>query len=185
MSDSSTSLRRVLSLPEGGPVSSDDHWKGFHERLNKEFASIKSASLPDLASKIGELLDIEIPDVLMTSWKKLGELQSVLEESKNSPEATFYVGLAEHTVSSEYRPYIEVRVANAPVKKIEFTLRLLFELKGCILKIREGAIAEAQTGSCDLEAILEYADLALVKKKLSLINLPGSLALSDSLAAKI
>lgn len=180
MTNSSTSLRQVLPLSEEESAASGGQWKEFRERLGKEAAGIKWAALPDLASKVGELLDVQIPDILMISWKRSSELQNVLEESKKSPDAIFHVGLAEHTINTEHRPYIEARVANAPVKKIEFTLRLLFKVKGCILKIERGAVTQAQTGSCELEGILEYGSLALARKKLAPITLPGSFSFTDS-----
>ncbi len=182
MTESPTSLRRVLSSPEENVTNrSGEQWKEFRARLDQEAKGIKWAALPDLASKVGELLDLEIPDLLLFYWKKCGELQTVIEESRRNPEATMYVGLAEHTINAEHRPYIEARIANAPVKRLEFTLRLLFKLKGCILKVQAGAITHAQTGACELEGVLEYENLALARKKLAPINLPGTFSLSGRL----
>lgn len=185
MTGSSTSLRRVLPLPEeASPNPSGEQWKELHKRLGNEVKGIKWAAMPDVVSKIGELLDIEIPDLLLTSWKRCGELETVLEESKKNPEAITYVGLSEHTINTAHRPYLEARIANTPVKKIEFILRLLFKLKGCILKVQGGAITEAQMGACELEGTLEYGNLALARKKLAPISLPGSISMSDRQSAR-
>ena len=42
--------------------------------------------MPDLTSKVAELFNVELPDLLVSSWKKARELQEALEESKKSPD---------------------------------------------------------------------------------------------------
>src|SRR5262249_24608678 len=104
------------------------------------------------------------------------------EESKNDPESARYLELVEHTITSEHHPYIEVRVKGAPVRKIEFTAQLLMRLKGFILKVQAGRIAEIQTGTCELEGTIEYKGLMIAKESLRPIGLPGSIQISEPAA---
>ena len=94
------------------------------------------------------------------------------------------VGLADHTINSEHTPYIEVRIAKAPPKKIEFKLKLLFKLKACELKIQAGLIKQARTGACEVEGTLAQGTLVLATKKLAPIRLPGVFPTDASLAAR-
>jgi hypothetical protein len=182
MADSPVTLRRVFAIPEdGAPDQSPDRWKTVQEKITEECKGIKlPAAMPDLAPKICELFDVKIPDVLLASWKKVEELQTALRKSKNAPEEVMYLELADHTINVEQKPHVEMRIKNVPVKKIEFTVKLVFKLKGFVLKIQEGAIKEMQTGSCEVKGTIAYQGLVVAEKKLEPIKLPLSIPLHRS-----
>lgn len=181
-------IREMFSLPEeGAPDPSDDRWKAFKEKLSEEARGIKwTAAMPDLAPKICELLDIKIPDVLVAAWKKARELQTVLEKSKTKPAEVIYLELAEHTISSEHKPFIDTRLRNISVKKIELVVQLGFKLKGFVLKIQNGGIREMQTGHCEAKGTIKYSNLTIAEKKMEPIRLPLSIPVpwSDNGAEK-
>ena len=176
MSKSSITVRDVFELPKPGESESEG-WKTFGERVSEEVKGIKTAAMPDIAEKVAELFEIPIPDIFLASWKKASSLQAALEESRSAPEAVMNTELGEHTINSVHRPYIEIRIQNKTVKKIEFTLKLSFGLKGFVLKIQDGAIRGMQTGLCEVKGKLEYQDLVIAEKKLAPITLPGSVSL--------
>lgn len=181
MTDSPATLRDVFEIPEpDAPERSSEKWKGFQEKIIKEVKGVKVASMPDITKKFGELFDIPIPDIFMSSWKKANALQAVLEESRKSPETVMNIELAEHTIVSQHKPSIEVKIRDAVVKKLEFTLRLGFVLKGFNLKIKNGAIREIQTGLCEAKGTVEYDQLVIAEKKLAPIALPTLIKLRDS-----
>lgn len=175
MSSQDVSLRQVFSLPENGAKDpSPDRWKSFQTKLRSEMKTIQwSASMPDLVEKVTELFDVKLPDLFLLSWKKADDLRNALNESKKTPEATKYVELAEHSITSKHEPYIEVRVRNVEVKRIEFEVNLTFTLKGFELMIKAGEVQEIRTGRCEVEGKVVYKDLKLLEKKLSTIALPA------------
>jgi hypothetical protein len=181
MTDSPATLRDVFELPEpDAPERSTEKWKGFQEKIVKEVKGVKLASMPDITKKFGELFDIPIPDIFLSSWKKANALQAVLEESRKSPETVMNIELAEHTIVSQHKPCIEVKIRDAVVKKLEFTLKLGFVLKGFNLKIKNGAIREIQTGLCEAKGTVAYEELVIAEKKLAPIALPTLIKLRDS-----
>jgi hypothetical protein len=170
----STTVRYIFALPEAGETEhAPDGWKTFQEKISKEIKGMKVVAMPDLAAKMGELFDIPIPDIFLTSWKKANVLQTLLEESKKTPETVMELELSEHTINSQHKPHIEVRVQNTTVKKLEFILRLVFRVKGFALKIQNGAIKEMRTGLCDARGTMEYQGLIIAEKKLAPIHLPA------------
>jgi hypothetical protein len=176
MTDPSLNLRNLLSLPDpAAPAAAPNQWQDFQGRLGREIKTIKwPAAMPDLASKIGELFNVPLPDLLVVSWKKADALQALLEESRKNPEKVMFLELAEHTLRSDYHPYIEIRIAGMPLpKKIEFTVRLSASLKGIILRIKGGAIAEIQMGNCEFEGKVQYAELTMADKKVGPIQFRG------------
>ena len=169
MNNSSLSLSTLFSLPKPGATTPpSNQWQEFQSRVNREIKTIKwLAPMPDLVSKVGELFNVELPDLLVLSWKKATQLQEALEESRRSPEQIIVLDLAEHVITNQYHPYIEIRIAGVPSpKKIEFTVELLTRLKGIILRIQAGTITEIQAGSCDFEGKVKYQDLTIADKKL-------------------
>ena len=179
MKNSSLNLGTLFSFPDPQATSTasppSNEWQQFQSRLGREIKTIKwPAAMPDLASKIVELFDVELPTLFVSSWKKVGELKEALEESRKSPEEVIVLDLAEHEITNEYRPYIEIRIAGMPLpKKIEFKVKISTELRGINLKIQAGKITEIQAGSCDFEGKLKYEDLTLAEKKVGPIELLG------------
>jgi hypothetical protein len=175
---SSTSLGAVFAIPGyGGNVESHAQWKAFHDKLAREMKSVKTASIPDVTPKIGQLFDIQIPDILLSSWKKAIEVRTILDKSRAAPQDAFWAGLGEHTITSEHHPYVDIRIKEQTVKRIEFTIRLLFKLNSFVLKIQQGEIRQIQTGTCEVKGVVEYQGIAIAEKKLEPINLPGVLVL--------
>jgi hypothetical protein len=176
MSDSSINLRSLFSFPDPDtPAAPSNQWQEFQNRLGREIKTIKwPAAMPDLVSKIGELFNVELPDLLVVSWKKAGELQDALAESRKAPEDVIFLELAEHVITSEHHPFIEIRIAGVSLpKRIQFTVGLSATLKGVVLRIKRGEIVEIETGSCEFEGKVKYEDLTIADKKLGPIHLRG------------
>ncbi len=88
MKNSSLNLRTLFSFPDPAATAErSNQWQEFQSRLGREMRTIKwPAAMPDLASKVAELFNVELPDLLVSSWKKARELQEALEESRKSPD---------------------------------------------------------------------------------------------------
>ena len=180
MTDAPITLREVFEVPEAGATAQPtEGWKTFQGNILKEVKSIKIAAMPDLMAKVGELLDVPVPNILLASWKKASALQSAFAESRKSPDAKMDVALGEHSVNSKHTPCIEVMVQNATVKKIDFTMQLVFRLKGFILTIQNGTIKHIQTGTCEVAGTIEYEGLKIAEKKFGTIKLPDSLTMPE------
>jgi hypothetical protein len=174
MSESPT-VREIFEIPSpGSPEESAPRWQSFREWINNEVKDIKTVTTPDVVAKLGELLEISIPEILLTAWKKTNMLQQVLEDSRKTPESILSLELAEHTINSQHHPHIEIRVKNDLTKKIDFTLRLIFKLQGFGLKIQDGSVREVRSGKCDVRGTLEYQGLTIAEQKVAPINLPAS-----------
>ncbi len=181
--ESAPTLRQVFALPGKETDPSDDNWKAFQEKVTKEVKGVKwIASMPDLAPKVCELLDIKVPDVLISAWKKVQDIQNVLAESKNTPDKIVYLELAEHTIDYHTKPSIDVKIKRATVKKLELPIQLGFKLKGFVLKIQNGGIREMQTGNCEAKGSIKYAGITVAEKKLEPIKLPFSIKIPDEVS---
>jgi len=185
--DAPATIREVFDLPKDGEKDPrPDRWQVIEDRIKKEVKDVKfPAALHDLGPKICELFNVPLPDVMVTSWKKVGGLQALLEKSRNSPDEVMYLELAQHSINSEHKPHLEMRIKDLPVKKIEFLVKLVFNLKGFVLKVKAGAIQEIQTGACEVKGTITYAGQTIVEKKLTPIKLPGRVPVPSSLGTLI
>src|SRR5262249_29814497 len=181
--ESPVTIRDVFDLPKAGEKDSQPkRWQVVEDRIKKEVKDVKfPAALHDLGPKICELFNVPLPDVMVTSWKKVGELQALLEKSRNSPDEVMYLELTAHTINSEHKPHLEMRIKELPVKKIELLVKLVFNLKGFVLRVKSGAITEIQTGACEVKGTVSYAGQVIAEKKLSPIKLPGSIPVPAAL----
>lgn len=177
MAEPTTTIGDVFDLPkEGQPDPKRDRWEAVQKRIKQEVKETKfPAALSDLGPKICELFNVPLPNVLVTSWKKVDDLRARLEKSRGAPDKIEYLELAQHTINCDQKPYLEMRLRDLPVKKIQFAVKLVFVLKGFVLKIQGGAIQEIQTGACEVKGTISYAGQVIVEKKLSPIKLPGKL----------
>lgn len=169
-------LRQFFDIPEKPTDKSDDHWESFQEKLAEEAKGIKwTAAMPDLGSKICELLDIKIHDLLLTAWKKVEAVRKAMEDSKQTPDKAVYLDLTEHSIDYETRPFIDVKIKSASVKKLTLNVVLNLKIKGFVLKIQNGAIREMQTGKCEGKGTVKYEKLTIAEKKVEPIKFPLSI----------
>jgi len=182
-SESPVTMREVFDLPKQGETDSKPgRWELVEKQIKKEVKDVKfPAALHDLGPKICELFDVPLPNILVTSWKKVGGLQALLEKSRNAPEEVMYLELADHAINSEHKPHLEMRIKDLPVKKIEFVVKLVFNLKAFVVKVQNGAIQEIQTGACEVKGTISYAGQVIAEKKLTPIKLPGHLPVPSAI----
>jgi hypothetical protein len=174
MDNNTVTLGHVFVLPDEETAQGSARWNSMEEKLGKEVHAIKwKASMPDVVAKVGQLLNVPLPDIWISSWKKVEELNAALEESEKAPDDVTELELGQHTVKTTLHPYISVRIGKMPEKQIRFEVVLSCNLKGFILTLRRGEIREIATGECVVEGTLEYEGLVLAERKLEPIQLPG------------
>ena len=177
MTDNVPTLRTLFELPsEQDPGRLPDGWEPLRQKLGEEVKGIKwKASMPDLTVKIAELLDVEVPGLLVATWKKAAEVKTKLAESRSKPDDEISVELAEHTISTSHSPYITVQVGKAPAKTLKFKVTASFTLNAFVLTLQNGEVREIRSGKCEAEGKLEGLGLLLAEKKLSPLSFPGTI----------
>jgi len=166
-------LREFFGLPTKATDRGDSNWKSFQQKLAEETRGIKwTASMPELGAKICELLDIKIHDILLTAWKKVDAVRQAIEESKKNPDKASYLDLTEHSVDYETKPFIDVKLKSASVKKLTLYVALNLKVKGFGLKVQNGAIREMQTGKCEGKGTVKYEKLPIAEKQFEPIKFP-------------
>jgi hypothetical protein len=181
MSNPNLTVREALSAPDpNAKPGTPDAWTTLQQQVRDQMKGIKwVATMPDVAEMLGELFDIPIPGLLISSWRKADELLKLLKESEQRPEEVMYLELAEHTINRKIYPYIEVRIENLPARDLDFMLDLHLRLKGIVLRIQAGQIQEILSAQCEVGGDVEFLNHTVLRKEFTPVNLPGSIRLSE------
>ncbi len=132
-----------------------------------------------LADKVLEMLDIPLLGVLLSAWKKYREVKQIADTEAHS--ATEKVSLAEHTLKSEHRPYLEIRLKGIPVERLHFTVIVQLVLEGFILTIQDRKITAVETGRIKGQGSLALETSVVMEKDFGSIQLPGTIALGEGI----
>lgn len=164
-------------------IESSNKIASLKERVSKEAKGIRwPVELSEIIKKVEDLLNISMPDIMVSAWNKYRILARYADKGKYKPNETFLVPLAEHTIKSEHNPYIEILINDSVVSKIEFNINVSLFLKGFVLKIQDGKIKEILAGSCKGKGLVKCEDLVMLEKETESIPLPGSIKLGEGIA---
>lgn len=171
---------KELSQDQLSKIESGRGISTLKEKISRDVTGIKwPVALNEITRKVEDLLDISVIDIFLTAWNKYRILLKYTDKKKYSSNETFFIPLAEHTIKSEHKPYIEILINDKSVGKIDFNINISLTLKGIILKIRDGRIQEIQTGSCKGKGTIKCEDFVIMEKETESISLPGSINLGE------
>jgi hypothetical protein len=166
-------------LQSGGSIS---------ELKGKVIDQLKPEHWPNVVSglgeKVGELFDVDVGLLLVSAWRKYGELKEFGDPKKHGPDESILVPLGKHTLKVAYSPYLEILFNDRPLGKIVFDVTLSFDLEGFVLTIQNGKIMKVRTGSCQGSGKIEYNDHTLLRKALTKFSLPGSIELKEGISLR-
>ena len=174
-----------LSQNRLSAIESNEKISSLKEVFSKEAKGIRwPVAFNEIIKKIEDLLNIGIPDIMVMAWNKYKILLKYSDRKKYSPDETFLVPLAEHTIKSEHHPCIEILINDKMVGKIGFDINISLKLEGIILKIQDGKIKEILTGSCKGKGTINHGDFVMFEKSLEPIQLSGSIDLGEGIPIK-
>lgn len=186
MPEATLSVRQLLELPPGGFPAGvlragipDAELKSFQTQVTgalhgMPFSGIESA----VCEKFSEALEIDPIKLLAEAWERYSLLSDAAKQSKSGE--TVLVPMAEHAVTSELHPYVEIQLG-AFTKKIEFDVTLSLKLKGVVLRVESGEIRAIEAGTCEGSAEVGVADHSIWKHDIKPIPLPGKMRLGTGI----
>lgn len=163
-------------------IEATNTFRSLKEVLRKEAKDIPWPFAYDtIINKIDGLLNISLTDIMFAAWRKYGTLLKYCDKEKYKPDESLFEPLAEHTITSSHKPYIEVLVHDQSVGRIDFTVYLSLILKGFILEIQDGKIMEIQTGSCQGTGEIKCEEFPILEKKTQPYPIPGVIHLGKGI----
>jgi len=108
-----------------------------------------------------EVLQIPFSDVLTGAWSRYSELMQAAELTRANPGRREDVVLAEHTVTSEHHPHVDVLVDDTLVASIQLNVQLLCTVRALTVAVERAAIVEVGSGSAHVELSVAADDVPL------------------------
>jgi len=134
-------------------------------------ASLTSA----FAGKVGELLRVPLTTILARAWKDMKEVQEAMETTRLAPDRIEVVVLADHTVESEHKPYLDLYQNGKRIGRIPFAVSVEIELRALLLEIGKGAIRKMSSGDVRIKGTVQVGGVTLVEKAFEPVRVPGEI----------
>lgn len=186
MPDSPPTLRDLLL----GNVT--DSWKAIEQseagRSLKETA-VRRLAVPwgtvsrEVEDRLGEALQIDVIKIALGGWTKYNQFKELLERSKQSPDETLLLSLADHSIQSTHRPLVELLIDGGVVGRLEFEVQVALRLEGVTLKVRAGHVREILTARGHLTGAVKCHGVVLAEAKSRPFELPGRIQLGEGTAS--
>jgi hypothetical protein len=119
----------------------------------------------ELGTVTAELLDIDLGDLVVLSWRKYSVLVEAARRTRAAPGTEEVVVLATHRVSSTYRPSVDVTVDNVKVNTFEFVLSVQIDIRGLSAVVRGGDLVALYGGDCLITATLTLEGARLAHRE--------------------
>jgi hypothetical protein len=137
-----------------------------------------AALLQSAAGKVRELLQVPVTTILVRAWNDVREVRAALESTRQKPDATEIVALADHSIESEHKPHLELYENGQLRGRIVFPVSVEVELRGLLLEIAKGRIQRIRSGEVRIKGTLKVGDFTLMEKKFEPVRMPGALDFS-------
>ena len=161
-------------------IEKSDHMASLREKILTTMGKTGwPMALEEIYKKAGDLLDISILDLLISGWNTHRGLKKYRDKEKYPPTQSILVPLAEHTVKSEHRPYVEILINDEPVGTIAFEVALTFAARNVILLIQDGKLKSVKTGEIKGKGAFMCEGGILLEQNFRQVPLPGSVDLGD------
>lgn len=163
-----------------GVLESNEDLGAVREALTAEIKKVKWGILSsDVARKFTELLDVRIVDIMLNAWKKSSTLKQYLEKTSKSKGETMLLPLADHTITSQHSPYVELLKNGKQIARITFPIAISLIVEGIVLKIRDGEIAEIRSAQVKGKGEIKCNSVVILKKDLEPLPLPGAIVFDE------
>jgi hypothetical protein len=164
------------------------------EALAKKHLSLTTgASLPavgagaiaeSLAGHVRALFPNDVGQLFLGAWNNSVTLRQYLEKSAQSPGKEIFLQLSEHKIESTHQPYVALMKDGAEIARVPFEASIELLLQGVVLRLRDGAVQDIQTGRVKGKAVLKCFGAVVLRKEIDPTAVPGTIRIQGTRAAE-
>ena len=144
-------------------------------------APVRQMVVEEVTRRFGELLDIRLTDIMAGAWCKYASLLRYADPQQYPPAESVVVPLVDHDIDSKHSPAIEVVINNVPVWKLTFSVDLVLNMKGAILRIQDARIREIRPGEVNAKGAITFGPVVIAERTSDTLTLPGSINLGEGI----
>ncbi|WP_392544531.1 hypothetical protein [Oryzobacter telluris] len=143
-------------------------------------AAVHRAVAHDVAEAAVALMQLDLTDVLAAGWQKHSALRAAGRRTRDAPGTRETVVLAEHTISHEAHPAVDVSLGEVHVTRVEMTLVVAVEVTGLTGSVFAGRLTSLASGKAVVTVSLDLAGAPVARRSREL-RLPLELDLGQGL----
>lgn len=136
-----------------------------------------------LAGHVRALFPNDVGQLLLGAWNNSVTLRQYLQNSARSPGREIFLQLSEHKIESTHSPYIALMKDGAEIAKVPFELSIDLLLQAAVLRLRDGAVQDIQTGRVKGKAVLKCFGAVVLRKEIEPTAIPGTIRILAPRAA--
>ena len=136
-----------------------------------------------LASHLRALFPSDIGQLFASAWNNSVTLRQYLEKSAQAPGKDTFLQLTEHKIESKHHPHVALMKDGVEIAKVPFDASIELVLQGAVLRLRDGAVQEIQTGRVRGKATVKCFGALIVRKEIDPKTIPGTIRMARTRAA--
>lgn len=137
-----------------------------------------------LARHVRALFPNDVAQLFLGAWNNSVTLRQYLEKSAQSPGKEMFLQLSEHKIESKHEPHVALMKDGAEIAKVPFEASIELLLQGVVLRLRDGAVQDIQTGRVKGKAVLKCFGAVVLRKEIDPTAIPGTIRIEGTRAAE-
>jgi hypothetical protein len=125
-------------------------------------------------------MQLDLTDVLAAGWQKHSALRAAGRRTRDAPGTRETVVLAEHTISHEAHPHVDVLLGEAHLTRVAVTLVVAVDVTGLAASVTGGRLTGLSSGRALVTVSLDLAGAPVARRSREL-RLPLELDLGQGL----
>jgi hypothetical protein len=131
------------------------------------------AAWSQLQSKLPQLFDVPLLDILLASWEKYSLVSLYAEPDAQEPGKRTTLDLDKRSLTSTHKPRVELRVHDQLIATLPFTIKLQLQFKTLRLTVGDGRIWRIETGHCEGKGSVLMNGQTILERSFAEVDLPG------------
>lgn len=126
----------------------------------------------EIQQQLQQLLDIQVFEVLVSAWSQQTAVETVIKrQQEQTPNEVAVVPLPPHKIRSDHKPVLRILINQQQIIEVTLDIRLLFKLRGVVLKINHGKICSIMTGEAIGVGRVSHRNIPLAESRINSFKL--------------
>ena len=103
-------------------------------------AALGTTFVGQVAKEIVAFLELPVDDLLRSAWDKQQLVREALDQTRGRPGAAMRVTILQHTLTSTYRPRVQLDIDGRRYRIVDLVLTISLEVDSLVVEVREGRV---------------------------------------------
>jgi hypothetical protein len=158
------------------------------EQLKTVLKSKGRIALGDVEAAMGtayrRALDIKLVDIFAGAWSGIRAVAQLGDTRKYPPDEKHFVPLANHRITSDHRPKVEVLIDGVPLVSLTLDVNLQAQFEAAVLEVEGGHIHAIKPGNCMATASVSCRGVPIASTSSRRLSLPTEIQMQPPFALR-